>query len=106
MGCPVSASEWKTMGRFEVCLATIEPERLRQFGLSPREWQTLKLIAAGNTSGEIAEALNVQRSTVYTFKKRIFEKLEVNSATEASSLAIAILSGVNIRHRPDCDNFG
>ena len=105
MGCPVSASEWKTMGRFEVCLATIEPERLRQFGLSPREWQTLNLIATGNTSGEIAEALNVQRSTVDTFKKRIFEKLEVNSATEASSLAIAILSGVNIRHRPDYDDF-
>lgn len=105
MGCPVSVSEWKTMGRFEVCLATIEPERLRQFGLSPREWQTLNLIAAGNTSGEIAEALSVQRSTVDTFKKRIFEKLEVNSATEASSLAIAILSGVSIRHRPDYDDF-
>lgn len=105
MGCPVSVSEWKTMGRFEVCLATIDPERLRQFGLSPREWQTLNLIAAGNTSGEIAEALNVQRSTVDTFKKRIFEKLEVNSATEASSLAIAILSGVSIRHRPDYDDF-
>lgn len=105
MGYSASAVEWKTMGRFEVCLATIEPERLRQFGLSPREWQTLNLIAAGNTTGEIAEALNVQRSTVDTFKKRIFEKLEVNSATEASSLAIAILSGVNIRHRPDYDDF-
>lgn len=93
------------MGRFEVCLATIEPERLRQFGLSPREWQTLNLIAAGNTSGEIADALNVQRSTVDTFKKRIFEKLEVNSAAEASSLAIAILSGADIRHRPAHDDF-
>ena len=105
MGYPASALEWKTMGRFEVCLPTIDPERLRQFGLSPREWQTLYLIAAGNTSGEIAELLNVQRSTVDTFKKRIFEKLEVNSATEASSLAIAILSGVDIRHRPTNDDF-
>ena len=105
MGCPISASVWMPMGRFEVCLATIAPERLRQFGLFPREWQTLNLIAAGNTSGEIAEALNVQRSTVDTYKKRIFEKLEVNSATEASSLAIAILSGVDIRHRPTNDDF-
>ncbi len=105
MGYPASVEQWKTMGRFEVCLPTIDPERLRQFGLSPREWQTLYQIAAGNTSGEIAETLNIQRSTVDTFKKRIFEKLEVNSATEASSLAIAILSGVNIRHRSDCDKF-
>ena len=106
MGCPVPVAEWKPMGRFEVCLTAVDPERLRQFGLSPREWQTLSLIASGNTTGEIADVLNVQRSTVDTFKKRIFEKLEVNSATEASSLAIAILSGVKIRHRPDCDNFG
>ena len=105
MGYSASAVEWKAMGRFEVCLTTIEPERLRQFGLSPREWQTLNLIAAGNTTGEIAEALNVQRSTVDTFKKRIFEKLEVNSAAEASSLAIAILSGADIRHRHDYDDF-
>ncbi|MEM7327552.1 MAG: helix-turn-helix transcriptional regulator [Pseudomonadota bacterium] len=105
MGCPVSVLEWKAIGRFEVCLATLDQARLRQFGLSPREWQTLTLIAAGNTSGEIAVALNVQRSTIETFKKRIYEKLEINTATEASSLAIAILSGVDIRHRLDRDSF-
>lgn len=106
MGCPVPVAEWKPMGRFEVCFTAVDPERLRQFGLSPREWQTLNLIAAGNTSGEIADVLNVQRSTVDTFKKRIFEKLDVNSATEASSIAIAILSGVSIRRRAQNDEFG
>lgn len=98
-------TDWKRLGRFEVQLADLESDRRREFGLSPREWQTLKRIAAGNTTPEIAIELNIQPSTVDTFKRRIFEKLEVNSAAEASSLAIAILSGVNIRERPAWDEF-
>lgn len=101
-----TTSDWKMLGRFEVLMATIDAERHRDFGLSLREWQTLKLIADGYTSAEIASALNVQRSTVDTFKKRIFEKLEVNSAAQASSLAIAILSGADIRQRSSTDQFG
>ena len=88
------------LGRFEVLMATIYAERHRDFGLSLREWQTLKQIADGYTSAEIARALNVQRSTVDACKNRILEKLEVNSAAQASSLAIAILSGADIRQRP------
>ena len=99
-------SDWKMLGRFEVLMATIDTDRHRDFGLSLREWQTLKLIADGYTTPEIAEQLYVQPSTVDTFKKRIFEKLEVNSAAQASSLAIAILSGADIRQRSRTDHFG
>lgn len=99
MGKLASPLEWKTLGRFEVHLAAMETGRHREFGLSPREWQTLKLIAEGKTSSEIARMLNVQCSTVMTFKKRIFDKLHVNSVAEASSLAIAILSGADMRER-------
>lgn len=99
MSAPSSAAEWKPLGRFEIQLAGCETELHQRIGLSPREWQTLKLIADGQTSPEIAHRLNVQRSTIDTFKKRIFEKLEVNSAVEASSLAMALLSGVRMRER-------
>ena len=95
----MEVSEWKKLGRFEVQFEEVELQRLHQFGLSRREWQTLRLIAEGKTSAQIASALNVQRSTVDTYKKRIFEKLDVRSATEATSLAIALLSGANLRER-------
>lgn len=52
-----------------------------------------------------AEALSVQHRTVETLKKSMVEKPEVNSVTEASFVAFAILSGVSIRDRQINDDF-
>lgn len=51
--------------------------------LSPREQQTLELITKGFSYDEIAALMGVTRNTVMTFVRRIYEKLEVSSKTEA-----------------------
>lgn len=51
--------------------------------LSPREQETLELITKGFSTEEIAELLSVSRHTVQTFIRRIYNKLEVNSRSQA-----------------------
>jgi RNA polymerase sigma factor (sigma-70 family) len=51
--------------------------------LSPRERQTLELLAEGYLYKEIADRLGVSPGTVHQFSKRIYEKLHVRSRTEA-----------------------
>lgn len=51
--------------------------------LSPREQETLELITKGFSSEEIAQLLAVSRHTVQTFIRRIYNKLEVNSRSQA-----------------------
>ncbi|MCJ7935774.1 MAG: response regulator transcription factor [Chryseobacterium sp.] len=50
--------------------------------LSSREYEIFKLLADGNGNLEIANRLNIQMSTVSTYKKRIFQKLEVANIAE------------------------
>jgi two-component system response regulator FimZ (fimbrial Z protein) len=50
--------------------------------LSSREYEIFKLLADGNGNLEIANRLNIQMSTVSTYKKRIFQKLDVNNIAE------------------------
>ncbi len=47
--------------------------------LSERELQVFKLLAQGNGNLEIANILGVKESTAGTYKKRIYEKLEINN---------------------------
>jgi DNA-binding NarL/FixJ family response regulator len=47
--------------------------------LSDREFQVMRLIAAGKKSSEIAEELSVTLSTVNTYRSRIFEKMKLQS---------------------------
>jgi len=47
--------------------------------LSGREYEIMKLLVAGEGNLEIANLLNIQMSTVSTYKKRIFEKLDVSN---------------------------
>ena len=37
---------------------------------------------------EIAETLNIKKSTVSTFKNRIFEKLEINNIAELIEVSV------------------
>lgn len=47
--------------------------------LSKRELSIAQLLAAGKTIAEIASQLNIETSTIRTYKARIFQKLEVNT---------------------------
>lgn len=47
--------------------------------LSHREFQILSLLADGKTNIDISEELNLQKSTVSTYKKRIMQKLNINN---------------------------
>lgn len=47
--------------------------------LSHREFQILALLAEGKTNIEISSELNLQKSTVSTYKKRIMQKLNINN---------------------------
>lgn len=51
--------------------------------LSPREQEVLDLLARGLIYKEIADRLGVSYETVHTYIRRIYEKLQVRTRTEA-----------------------
>ncbi len=51
--------------------------------LSPREQEVLDCLAKGFLYKEIAEKLGISYETVHTYIRRIYEKLQVRSRTEA-----------------------
>ena len=54
--------------------------------LSNREVEVARLLIKGYGNMEIAEQLQVKKSTVSTFKNRIFEKLEINNLADLIDL--------------------
>jgi DNA-binding NarL/FixJ family response regulator len=66
-------------------------DKMRE-ALSKREMEVLNLLARGFSFIEIGDILKISRSTVATYVKNIYQKLEVNSRSEAvfeaSSLGI------------------
>jgi DNA-binding NarL/FixJ family response regulator len=56
--------------------------------LNPREMDTLKVAAKGMRNKEIAKELNISDRTVQAHLNNIFNKLEVNSRTEAVLKAV------------------
>ena len=56
--------------------------------LSARERQVLSLIAEGNSSKEVARAMDISPRTVDTYRKRLAEKLEVGSLAEMVRYAV------------------
>lgn len=56
--------------------------------LSDREFQVMRLIAAGKKSSEIAEELAVSVNTINTYRMRIFEKMKMESNVELSRYAV------------------
>jgi DNA-binding NarL/FixJ family response regulator len=51
--------------------------------LSPREQEVLDCLSKGFLYKEIAEKLNISYETVHTYIRRIYEKLQVRTRTEA-----------------------
>jgi DNA-binding NarL/FixJ family response regulator len=56
--------------------------------LSDREFQVLRLIAAGKTSKEIAEDLSLSAATISTYRARILEKMRLKNNAELTRYAI------------------
>ena len=50
--------------------------------ITDREYQVLKLIAAGKTLTQIAETLNLGVATVSTYRARLLEKMGLRSTAE------------------------
>jgi ATP/maltotriose-dependent transcriptional regulator MalT len=57
------------------------------YGLTPRELEVLRLVAAGKTNREIAAELVVSEHTVARHVQNIFTKLRVSSRTAATAFA-------------------
>lgn len=67
-------------------------ERMRRTDLTPRELQTLELLADGHTNKEIAAALKLSDYTVRHYVNNIMEKLHASDRTGA--VAAAFRSGL------------
>ena len=57
--------------------------KVAELGITPRELEILRHIAAGMSTREIAGALFVSENTVKTHASRLFDKLNVNRRTQA-----------------------
>lgn len=62
--------------------------------LSVRETEIAMLILEGKKTNDIANKLNVKSNTVSTIKKRIFDKIGVESSIQLYKLALK--EGVNV----------
>jgi DNA-binding CsgD family transcriptional regulator len=60
-----------------------------ELGLSPRELEVLRLLAAGKTNPEIADALFISRRTARAHVSNLLMKLGVRHRGEAAALAHA-----------------
>lgn len=58
-----------------------------RYGLSPREYEVLVLIAYGYSYQEIADQLHLSLSTIKTHASNIFSKMDVQRRTQAVMLA-------------------
>jgi DNA-binding CsgD family transcriptional regulator len=70
----------------EQAVAELEPGRLPG-GLSAREAEVLRLVAAGRSNPEIAAALTLSEKTIARHLSNIFAKLDVGSRTAAAAYA-------------------
>ena len=60
--------------------------------LTPRELQTLALLAEGNPYGRIAEDLNVSYKTVVNVCAQLKQKLDVHSLAELIRSAVRLVA--------------
>ncbi len=69
----------KTFAKGESCAPT---------PLTPREIEIVKLVAKGLIAKEIADVLNLSPHTVYTHRKKIMKKLNLNTSSELVLYAV------------------
>jgi NarL family two-component system response regulator LiaR len=60
-----------------------DAKTISRLGISQREMEVLRLMAAGSTNQEIADQLFVSLNTIKTHTSRLFEKLDVKRRTQA-----------------------
>jgi DNA-binding NarL/FixJ family response regulator len=63
-------------------------ERAAHEHLSDRELEVLCLIASGKTVGEIAKGLSLSDKTISTYRRRILDKMQLNTNAELTYYAI------------------
>jgi DNA-binding NarL/FixJ family response regulator len=56
--------------------------------LSDREYQVLRMIAAGKSTRQIAACLSLNVKTISTYRTRIFEKMQMNTAAELAAYVV------------------
>ena len=61
--------------------------KLKELGITAREFEILQLIAGGMSNREIAEKLFVSENTVKTHSSRLFDKLSAKRRTQAVQIA-------------------
>jgi two-component system, NarL family, nitrate/nitrite response regulator NarL len=61
--------------------------KVREHGLTKREYEILRRVAMGETNPEIAAALGLTRNTVKTYLQRALEKLGARNRVEALARA-------------------
>jgi NarL family two-component system response regulator LiaR len=61
----------------------VNEEKIKQLGISKREYEVLQLIASGLSNQEIADKLFVSLNTVKTHSSNLFLKLDVKRRTQA-----------------------
>jgi DNA-binding CsgD family transcriptional regulator/tetratricopeptide (TPR) repeat protein len=70
--------------------ATSQPPTIARYGLSPREYGVLLVLAEGRTNREIADRLFISERTVAVHVRRILAKLHVSGRVEAAGVAIRL----------------
>lgn len=75
-------------------------DRMMRTDLSPRELQTLRLLAKGLTNKQIASALHLSEYTIRHYVNSIIEKLKVSDRTEAVAMAFKTGLLANLEKEP------
>ena len=57
-------------------------------GLSSREFEVFRLLAAGRSNQDIARALSISEKTVSTYKSRLLDKMDTGSVAELVRYAV------------------
>jgi two-component system, NarL family, invasion response regulator UvrY len=65
-----------------------DPEEINHDCLSDREFIVFKLLATGSSISEIATELNLNVSTISTYRSRIFEKMRMKSNADITRYAL------------------
>lgn len=69
-------------------IASMQQKNSNPYSLTPREGEILKSLSTGNSYKMIAAAFEISIDTVRAHIKKVYEKLQVHSQTEAVSKAI------------------
>ena len=77
-----------TLGELLAADLSRPDESLPHHRLSDREYEVMKMIAVGNTVKEIAQRLSLSEKTVFTYRTRMLEKMELTGDVEVARYAL------------------